>query len=72
MLIRTRAIDINGTAMTHTSKSTLASLQQLGTKIAIDEGIGMLERRQKFKLADRSEYGWRTVEEDAEDDLVRQ
>ena len=42
------------------------------TKKAIDEGIEMLERRQKLiKLADRSEYGWRTVEEYEEDDLTK-
>ena len=41
-------------------------------KKAIDEGIEMLERRQKLiKLADRSEYGWRTVEEYEEDDLAK-
>ena len=42
------------------------------TKKAIDEGIEMLERRQKLiKLADRSEYGWRTIKEYEEDDLAK-
>ena len=42
------------------------------TKKAIDEGIELLERRQKLiKLADWSEYGWWTVEEYEEDDLAK-
>lgn len=42
------------------------------TKKAINEGIELLERRQKLiKLANRSEYGWRTVEEYEEDDLAK-
>ena len=42
------------------------------TKKAINEGIELLERRQKLiKLANRSEYGWRTVEEYEKDDLTK-
>ena len=42
------------------------------TKKAINEDIELLERRQKlFKLADQSEYGWRTVEEYEEDNYAK-
>ena len=42
------------------------------TKKAINEGIELLERREKLiKLANRSEYGWRTVEEYEKDDLAK-
>ena len=41
-------------------------------KKAINEGIELLERREKLiKLANRSEYGWRTVEEYEKDDLAK-
>ena len=55
------------------SEETVRDLDKVtATKKAIDEGIEMLERRQKLiKLADRSEYGWRTVDEYEEDDLAK-